>query len=103
MRNVHGSGKTKQMVTLFGILWVAGLILTGSEGPYMPWLNGFGALLFLKSSIVLGQWLPRLERSGKNSYKPNYRKAKNSYTVGVKAKNGLEFPFSKFQQRKAAV
>jgi hypothetical protein len=38
-----------------GILWATGLLLAGSDGPYMPWLNTIGLILFVGSSVVLGK------------------------------------------------
>lgn len=53
--------KTKTLITLTAIAWAAGLVLAGSEGPWMPYLNGLGALVFLVASLALGRLLPRLE------------------------------------------
>ena len=43
--------------------WISGLLLAGSDGPMMPYLNGAGALLFLGASIWLGKILPGLDKT----------------------------------------
>lgn len=57
----------KGFVGLLGFVWVAGLLLAGSDSSYMPWLNLAGTLVFIGASIWLGRVLPRLESSEKNS------------------------------------
>ncbi len=42
-------------IGITGIAWVAGLLIAGSDSPYMPWLNGIGLILFLGASILLGK------------------------------------------------
>ena len=44
------------------LTWIAGLLLAGSDGPMMPYLNGAGALLFLGASIWLGNILSGLDK-----------------------------------------
>lgn len=44
------------------LVWTAGLLLAGSDGPLMPYLNGGGVLLFAMASLWLGVALPRLEK-----------------------------------------
>ncbi len=43
------------------IIWIAGLLLAGSEGPLMPYLNVAGAVVFFGASVWLGRILPCLE------------------------------------------
>ena len=38
-----------------GFFWTAGLLIAGSDGNYMPWVNGIGLLLFVASSILLAR------------------------------------------------
>ena len=52
---------TKLQVVAGGCVWVAGLLIAGSDSPYMPWLNGIGAVVFSGASLVLGKLLPRLD------------------------------------------
>lgn len=45
----------KQVVRgFFGILWVCGLLVAGSDSAYMPWINLIGLLVFLGASLYLG-------------------------------------------------
>ena len=53
------------------LVWVAGLLLAGSDGPWMPYVNLVGILLFTGASIRLGQVLPGLDRQEVNP-KPAY-------------------------------
>ena len=43
------------------MIWIAGLVLAGSEGPLMPYLNIGGAVVFFGASVWLGRILPCLE------------------------------------------
>jgi hypothetical protein len=43
----------KCFIRITGIAWVAGLLIAGSDSPYMPWLNGIGLILFLGASVLL--------------------------------------------------
>lgn len=47
------------------IIWMTGLILAGSEGALMPYLNIAGAIIFLGASVWLGRILPCLEPDAK--------------------------------------
>jgi hypothetical protein len=46
-----------------GCIWMTGLLIAGSDSPYMPWLNGLGILMFSGISLISGQWLSRLDRA----------------------------------------
>jgi hypothetical protein len=45
------------LIGITGTAWVAGLLVAGSDSPYMPWLNGIGFIVFLGASILLGKRL----------------------------------------------
>ena len=45
----------KQWTGVIGIIWVAGLLIAGSESPYMPWVNTIGLILFFIASLMLGK------------------------------------------------
>jgi hypothetical protein len=45
------------LIGITGTAWVAGLLVAGSDSPYMPWLNGIGLIIFLGASILLGKCL----------------------------------------------
>ena len=53
--------KKKVYVILPVIIWITGLILAGSEGRLMPYLNIAGAVVFFGASVWLGRILPCLE------------------------------------------
>jgi hypothetical protein len=46
-----------------GCVWVAGLLMAGSDSIYMPWLNALGALIFAGISLVLGNLLSCLNQA----------------------------------------
>jgi|GEM_PF-2478678 len=43
------------------MIWITGLVLAGSEGPLMPYLNVAGAVVFFGASVWLGRILSCLE------------------------------------------
>lgn len=47
-----------------GFLWVTGLLLAGSDNPYMPWSNLGGLALFYGASVMMAR---RFEGSGQHS------------------------------------
>lgn len=55
----------KIIAALSGLIWVGGLLMAGSDGPYMPWLNIFGALMFFCASLVLGRVLPQVDNKNR--------------------------------------
>ncbi|MCF6246959.1 MAG: hypothetical protein L3J69_06310 [Desulfobacula sp.] len=65
----------KCIMALISIAWVAGLLMAGSENPYMPWANGFGLLLFLLASLLLSK---RLGSSKSNTLLISFPKIKQS-------------------------
>ena len=50
---------TKLKAAVSTLIWAAGLILAGSDGPLMPYLNLLGAILFAGSCL----WLARQARN----------------------------------------
>ena len=38
-----------------GLAWVAGLLLAGSDGPWMPWGNAAGIVLFWGACAMMGR------------------------------------------------
>jgi len=70
MRTIGAADSMKKRKNLIKILfpaltWVCGLLLAGSDGPWMPYINGAGGLMFFGGSIWLGRVLPGLENTGK--------------------------------------
>jgi len=53
--------KLHVMLPLPVMIWITGLLLAGSEGALMPYLNIAGAVVFLGASVWLGKILPCLE------------------------------------------
>lgn len=47
----------KCLIGVTGTAWIAGLLLAGSDSPYMPVLNGIGLIVFFCASIFLGKLL----------------------------------------------
>ncbi len=47
--------KKKYWTGIIGIIWVAGLLISGSDSPYMPWINTIGLILFFIASLMLGK------------------------------------------------
>ncbi len=75
--------KKKIYVILPVMIWITGLILAGSEGKFMPYLNIAGAVVFFGASVWLGRILPCLEPDAK--VKQNSRKkARHSVPSRVK-------------------
>ena len=70
----------KSVIGMTGMVWVAGLLLAGSDSPYMPWLNGMGVVLFLGAALVLGKFLHRSRSIANNAHSPALKasKKKNS-------------------------
>ncbi len=59
--------QNKGLVGLLGCVWVAGLLVAGSDSPYLPWLNLAGTLVFTGASLWLGRVLPLLDSTRQNS------------------------------------
>lgn len=57
--------KIKTMVSI--LVWAAGLILAGSDGPMMPYVNVLGAVLFAGSCLWLGRQVREPGRKGAKS------------------------------------
>jgi hypothetical protein len=48
--------KEVPLKTLTGIAFAAGIILAGSDGPFFPWPNLAGTVVFF-SSIIMAGWI----------------------------------------------
>lgn len=53
-----------------GFIWVAGLLLAGSDGPLMPWFNLLGVLMFAGITPVLASWFSCPGTSGSSPCHP---------------------------------
>ena len=47
--------------------WVAGLLIAGSDNPFMPWPNIAGLVLFFISSLGLSASLEKLDRKRRST------------------------------------
>jgi hypothetical protein len=45
----------KYLTGAVGMIWVAGLLIAGSDSEYMPWVNTIGLILFFIASLILGK------------------------------------------------
>ncbi len=43
----------KSLMGIAAMGWILGLLIAGSDSPYMPWLNGLGVILFLGASLLM--------------------------------------------------
>ncbi|WP_299979289.1 hypothetical protein [Desulfobacula sp.] len=57
MQRIQKTIYEKCFIWVTGTAWIAGLLIAGSDSPYMPWLNGIGLLLFFGAGIILGKLL----------------------------------------------
>ncbi len=46
-----------------GFIWVAGLLIAGSDNPYMPWVNCLGLVLFFGASVLIGRHFRQVHHS----------------------------------------
>ena len=47
------SGRETMHLIIGCTAWVLGLLLAGSDGPYMPWGNLLGIIIFLGATVLL--------------------------------------------------
>lgn len=60
-KRIDKANKLPAVLPLPVMIWITGLILAGSEGELMPFLNIAGAVIFFGASVWLGKILPSLE------------------------------------------
>ena len=63
--NTRHPVEKKPCVVFSVMVLIAGLVLAGSDGTLMPYLNFGGAIIFMGASVRLGKILPCLEPDGK--------------------------------------
>ncbi len=73
--------KNRVVVGLMAMVWVTGLILAGSDGPLMPYLNIWGGFQFFAASCLLGRLLPRLDSHSR--IKMNMGRGDQGFSLGV--------------------
>ncbi|MCP3874387.1 MAG: hypothetical protein GY699_14685 [Desulfobacteraceae bacterium] len=57
MQQTQNTIYKKCLIGLSGAVWVVGLLIAGSDSPYMPWVNGIGLILFFSANIFLSKLL----------------------------------------------
>ncbi|NOX33217.1 MAG: hypothetical protein GXP56_05695 [Deltaproteobacteria bacterium] len=75
MQQIQKTTYKKCFIGLTGTTWIAGLLIAGSDSPYMPWLNILGLIVFFLSTILLEKLLkPSHSGSGMVMQPKFYRK-----------------------------
>ncbi len=70
---------------LAGTAWAAGLLIAGSESPYMPWFNLVGLFIFLGASLLMGRQLnPSANSIGRMIYPDKFKKEIKSLHCSAK-------------------
>ncbi|MBT3176276.1 MAG: hypothetical protein HOG03_07075 [Desulfobacula sp.] len=77
----------KCFIGITGTAWATGLLIAGSDSPYMPWLNGMGLILFLGASILLGKLFKRSHSNTQGMIYPGCYRKFNSKLARPKKKN----------------
>ncbi|WP_041273204.1 hypothetical protein [Desulforapulum autotrophicum] len=54
--------KAQATIASTGFLWVTGLLLAGSDNPFMPWTNLVGLVIFLAATVLMARAGARFER-----------------------------------------
>lgn len=87
MQQTQKTRYEKCLITITGTCWVAGLLVAGSDSPYMPWLNGIGLILFLGAGILLGKLFRPSHSGAKTVLYPRCHEEKVFSTISPKKKN----------------
>ncbi len=77
----------KCIIGITGTSWIAGLLIAGSDSPYMPFLNIIGLIVFLGASILLGKLLAPLNSNTRVLVYPKFHPKPNANTMISKKKN----------------
>jgi hypothetical protein len=99
MQQIKKTVYEKCVIGVTGTVWIAGLLISGSDSPYMPWLNGMGLLLFLGATLLLGKCLqPYHHTAGSRTDAETYQElkvtARVSQTINCKLPIRCEKNFS---------
>ncbi|WP_300460501.1 hypothetical protein [Desulfobacula sp.] len=102
MQQIKRTVYEKCVTGVTGTVWIAGLLISGSDSPYMPWLNGMGLFLFLGATLLLGKCLqPSHHTSGTRADANVYKELKVTARVSQKINCNLPIPCEKnFSQTK---
>jgi hypothetical protein len=85
MQQIKKTIYEKCVIGGIGTVWIAGLLISGSDSPYMPWLNGMGLFLFLGATLLLGKCLqPSHHTAGNRADAENFQELKVAARVSQK-------------------
>jgi len=79
------------IISITGIIWVAGLLAAGSDSPYMPWVNIGGLTVFWGCSIMLSRLLRPVQVKKAAKKKPycfSFRKF--DFSLSLRPKTNIE-------------
>ncbi len=54
--------KAQAAIASTGFLWVTGLLLAGSDNPFMPWPNLGGLVIFSGATVMMARVCARFEK-----------------------------------------
>ncbi len=95
MQHRQNSISQKIILMLIGTAWVAGLLIAGSDSPYMPWTNTIGLILFLGASILLGRQLRHIDQKTiKMNISKTTRKEKSPVLRAFKKNQGMKIRYA---------
>lgn len=87
MQHTLKAGYEKCLIGLTGTAWTAGLLVAGSDSPYMPWLNCIGLILFFSASVLLGKLIKPLRSSAGVKKASNQSQKQKAAIIASKQKN----------------
>ena len=70
----------KGVLAIAGFFWVIGLLIAGSDGSLMPWVNILGLVVFLGSSFLIGSRCQKMDQQHQNlmRYKKSLSRRKHA-------------------------
>lgn len=76
MQQIQKTKYGKCYIGVMGTVWVAGLLIAGSDSSYMPWFNGIGLILFFAASFLMNKYFkPSHSNTGILVHPEAYQKA----------------------------
>ncbi|MCP4023135.1 MAG: hypothetical protein GY729_14935, partial [Desulfobacteraceae bacterium] len=66
---------------IIGTGWVAGLLIAGSDSPYMPWLNGLGILIFFGAGLLMKKYMKIIKPEVVVHIQPKFRTQPNKIRI----------------------
>jgi len=74
MQQIQKKIGEKFFLGVTGTTWIAGLLIAGSDSPYMPWVNGIGLILFFCASLLLGKIVHPVQSNSEHLKSPGFYK-----------------------------